>query len=518
MVKVFSKSSYIELLESERKEFPKRINDTKLKTNPIKIDLVIWNLINKFSITKFFHLFIKHCPSCGRNYSEIFIDYYINKKILCRKCKFKTKLYTTLISFVLSAISRSLNIPKKRFPEILRENEPLKRLALSYIEGIGRNGFRIPTIPIGPPVVFWSITQRCNLNCTHCYVDQNSNEISYEEACTVIDQLSEAKNFILVFFGGEPLLREDVFDLMRYALKKQINVAIASNGTLIDSQMAKKLKDIGVGYVQVSIDGLKDVHEQIRGSGTFEKTISAIKNCINEGLYTCIGTTITKLNVHQIYDIVDLAKSLKIQKFQMVDFVPSGKAATQAHISLTPLQIEKFSIIVCDIWQRLIEEGYPLTLSYKNPIFARIMAQRFPKVFIAPFFKAIFSIEALSYFNFSERLQNGVFSKQSPFDPFITGCECGVFTMHIRSNGDVTPCPLNPAVLGNIKKHHIQKIWLGSPILNQYRSLKYEGQCGKCNYKTICGGCRAKVFITSGSSIASDPTCLLEIRNRNEKK
>jgi len=518
LVKVYSKSSYVELAESVSKEFPKRISDRKLKTKAIKRDLAIWNLINKFHITKFFHLFIKQCPSCGRNYSEVFMDYYINKKILCRKCKYKTIFYTTLISFVLNAVSRSLNIPKKRFSEILGTSEPLKRLALSYIEGMGRYGFKLPTIPIGPPVVFWSVTQRCNLNCTHCYVNQDPNELSYEEACNVIDQLSEAKNFILVFFGGEPLLREDIFDLMRYASKKHINVALASNGTLINTEMAKKLKDIGVGYVQISIDGLKDVHDQIRGIGTFEKAISAIKNCLNEGLYTCIGTTITKLNVHQIYEIVDLAKSLKIQKFQMVDFVPSGKAASQAHISLTSLQIEKFSVIVCDIWQKIIEEDYPLTLSYKNPVFARIMAQRFPKVFIAPFFKSIFSKEALSYFNFSERLSSGVFSKQSPFDPFISGCECGVFTMHIKSNGDVTPCPLNPAFLGNIKKHHAQKIWIGSLILNQYRSLKYEGQCGKCNYKTICGGCRAKVFITSGSAIGTDPTCLLEIRNKDERK
>ena len=518
MVKVYSKSSFIELPEIESKEFPKRIYKSRVKAKTINLDLLISNLINKFHITKFFLLFIKQCPSCKRKFSEIFIDYYITKKIKCKKCKFKTKFFTTLISIVLNVISGSLNMPKERFREVLRNSESLKRLALSYIEGIGLYGFKMPTVPIGPPVVFWSVTQRCNLNCTHCFVDQDLQEMSFDDACTIIDQLSEAKNYILTFFGGEVLLRNDIFDLMRYASKKKINVALASNGTLITAEMAKKLKEVGVGYVQVSIDGLKDIHEQIRGIGTFEKAISAIKYCLNEGIYTCIGTTITKLNVHQIYEIVDMAKSLKIQKLQFVDFVPSGKASLKCHFSLTPLQIEKFCLIICDIWQKIIEEGYPLTLSYKNPIFARVLAQKFPKVKIAPFFKAVFSKEALSYFNFSERLQQGVFSQQSPFDPFISGCECGVFTMHIKSNGDVTPCPLNPAVLGNVKEHHVQKIWLDSPILNQYRSLKYEGQCGKCNYKTICGGCRAKVFITSGSSIGSDPTCLLEIRNKDERK
>jgi radical SAM protein with 4Fe4S-binding SPASM domain len=414
---------------------------------------------------------------------------------------------------VLNAISRSLNIPKKRFPEILRENKPLKRLFLSYIEGIGMYGFNMPTIPIGPPVVFWSVTHRCNLNCTHCYVDQDSKEMPYDEARIIIDQLSEAKNFILIFFGGESLLRNDIFDLMRYASKKNIRVGLASNGILINEEIAKRLKEAGCGYVQVSIDGLKEVHEQIRGIGTFEKSISAIKHCLKEGIYTCIGSTITKQNVHQIYDLIELAKSLRVQKFQIVDFVPSGKASSQSHISLTPLQIEKFCVIVGDIWQKNVEEGVPLTLSYKNPIFGRTLTQRFPKVIIAPFFKSVCLGEALSYFDFSERLYDGVFSKQSPFDPFISGCECGVFTLHIKSNGDVTPCPLNPAYLGNVKKHHLQKIWLNSPILNQYRSLKYEGKCGKCNYKSICGGCRAKAFISSGSNITSDPTCLFEIKN-----
>ncbi|MFX1325305.1 MAG: radical SAM protein [Promethearchaeota archaeon] len=513
MVKSYPKQEEIHLVLDEVREFPTIRSKKSSKLKTMKSDLLVWNLVNKFSFTKLFHLFNKRCKSCGRKYSEIFVDYYIERQFKCKKCRIKSIFYTTPISFVLNAISRSLDMPKNRFREILEKNKPLKRLALSYIEGIGMYGFKMPTIPIGPPVVFWSVTHKCNLNCTHCYVDQDTEEIPYNEACTIIDQLSEAKNYILIFFGGEALLRNDIFDLMMYATNKNINVALASNGTLITAQIAKTLKDIGVGYIQVSIDGLKDVHEEIRGKGTFDKAISAIKNCVSEGLYTCIGSTITKQNVHQIYDLVDLAKSLKIQKFEIVDFVPSGKASSQAQIALTPLQIEKFSRIVCDIWQDLMKEGYPLTISYKNPVFGRILAQQFPKVIIAPFFKSIFSREAISFFDFSERLSIGVFSKQSPFSPFITGCECGVFTIHIKSNGEVTPCPLNPTYLGNVKKSHIQKIWQGSPVLNQYRGLKYEGQCGKCNFKTICGGCRAKAFIKTGSNITSDPTCLFEIQN-----
>jgi len=515
LVKSYSRSELFEIPATTEKRFPKSLEMMKAKGKSLKFDLILWKIINKLQFRNFLRIFNKRCETCERKFSEIFLNYYITGEIECKKCKNKTIIYTRLISFVLNAISRSLNLPKNDFAEILKDSKPLKRLALSYIEGIGMFGLKVPITPIGPPVVFWSVTHRCNLNCTHCYVYQDSpkKEMTYDEACTIIDQLSEAKNFILVFFGGEALLRQDIFDLMRYASEKNVQAALASNGTLITEEVAKKLKDVGVGYVQVSIDGLKDVHEQIRGIGTFEKAISAIEICLNEGLYTCIGTTITQQNVHQIYDLVELAKSLKVQKFEIIDFVPSGKASHQAHVTLSPLQIEKFGAVICDIWQKLMGENYPLTLSYKNPVFARILSQRFPDVITAPFFKGIFSKEAITYFNFSERLRKGVFGKQSPFSPVITGCECGVFTMHIKANGDVTPCPLNPTFLGNVKNHHIQTIWQKSPILNQYRSLKYEGQCGKCLYKTVCGGCRAKVYITSGSSIKSDPTCLLEIRN-----
>ena len=205
----------IKLSEIENHRFPERILNTKVKTKGLKLDLLIWNIINKFHITKFFHLFNKHCLTCGRDFSEIFIDYYINKKIECRKCKYKTIFSTALISFVLNTVSRSLNIPKKRFPEILKENKPLKRLALSYIEGIGMYGFKMPTVPIGPPVVFWSVTHRCNLNCTHCYVDQDLKEIPFDEACEIINQLSEAKNFILIFFGGEAISGEHLHHQVR---------------------------------------------------------------------------------------------------------------------------------------------------------------------------------------------------------------------------------------------------------------------------------------------------------------
>ncbi|MFX1320221.1 MAG: radical SAM protein [Promethearchaeota archaeon] len=501
----------IQTIETKEELYIKSIYE---KARFVRSELLYWNLINKLPLRKIFRQFLKVCPSCGRKYSDIFIDYYIDKKIFCKRCKFSAILNSSIISLALNIVARTLKMPKNAFRKILMSSPSLKRLVLTYIEGVGIYGLRVPQVPAGPIITLWSITHRCNLNCTHCFIHQNGGmkELSFNEVCDVIDQLYEAKNYVLGFTGGEALLRNDIFDIIKYAYKKKMHLALATNGTLITLEVAEKLKDAGLGYVQVSIDGLEDIHDKIRGSGVFKKAIQGIKNSINAGLYVSMDVVITKFNVKQIYDLINLAKKLGVSKFEILDFVPSEKAACVEEIALTPLEMEQFGAIVCDIWKQLMNENYPMTLSYKNPIFNRILAQRYPNIGFMPFFKGTFPKDAIKFFNFSERLVKGVFGEQTPFSPFITGCESGIYVIHIKPNGDVTPCPLNAAYLGNIKKHHIQKIWQQSPILNEYRGLNFKGYCGKCVYKTVCGGCRAKVFLKTGTYNHYDHTCVLNCK------
>jgi len=485
----------------------------------VNSNLILWNIVNKLPTKIFLRRFLIRCPSCKRTLSQTAIDYYINSEFQCKKCKIKTVFYAKLISIVFDLIEHALKIPKKQFKHIIRDNKSLKRLALSYIEGAGNFGLRIPQIPGGPIITIWSITHKCNLSCNHCYVPQNNEieELSYKEVTSIINQLSESNNLVLGFSGGEPLLHKDIFKIIKYGSKKGMTIALASNATLIDEIKANELANAGVNYVQVSIDGLQDVHDGIRGKGAFNKAINGIKNCLKVGLYVSMDVVITKLNVGQIHDLIELAKSLKVQEFEILDFVPSENACLQAHLALTPKEIEIFGANLCDIWKELIEKNYPLTLSYKNPIFTRILAQRFSNVFKMPFFKGVFPKDAIKFFNFSNRLHKGIFGEQTPFSPFVTGCESGIYVIHIKPNGDVTPCPLNPLILGNLKRNHIRVIWLKSSILNSYRKLKFKGQCGKCIYRIICGGCRAKVFLTCHSYIQSDPSCLL-VNKKNRKK
>ncbi|MFX1451516.1 MAG: radical SAM/SPASM domain-containing protein [Promethearchaeota archaeon] len=475
------------------------------------LDLLMWNLVNKLGILNPFKIFLGTCKACKRKNSEIFVDFYLDKEIKCRKCKLKAIFLTKLISISLNLVCHALKMPNGQFKRILRENISIRRLLESYIEGIGIFGLKIPQISAGPIITIWSITDKCNLNCSHCYIHKNTGnkELTYDEACNVIDQLYKAKNLVVGFTGGEPLLREDIFDLIKYISEKSMSTALATNGILISPSIAQKLKYAGLGYIQISIDGLEQLHDKSRGKGSFQNAIQGIKNCLDAGLYVSMDVVITKLNANQIYELVDLAKELKVQKLELLDFVPSQKAVDKEHYALSPLQVEKFGYLLCNIWEKLMKENYPLTISYKNPIFNKILAQRMPNSQVIPFFKGGFPKNALKYFNFSERLSKGIFSEQTPFSPFITGCESGVYVIHIKPNGEVTPCPLNPRVIGSVKKNNIQDIWLHSPVLNEYRNLQFEGECGKCIYKIICGGCRAKVFIFNKSLTKSDPTCIL---------
>ncbi len=491
-------------------------NDTGIKN---KLQLILANFARKFYGKTIFRRYLGRCPRCGGSLAGAFIEHFIGQKLTCKLCRKRARKFNRIASFGLNVICRALQMPPGCFTYILQANEGLCTLLLNYLEGLGKFGLRIPFIPAGPVLTIWSITDRCNLDCKHCYMDKNRvrNEITFEEACKVIDQLVEARNMILGFSGGEPLLRKDIFNLITYGKSKGMSIALATSGILVTPSVASKLKCAGLGHIQISIDGMEAVHDEIRGKGRFRQAIAGIHSALEAGLYVSMDVVVTKRNVHQIHDLVDLAKTLGVQKFELLDFVPCERASALQDEALSPLEIERFALTVCKIWRDLMERNYPLTLSYKNPIFTRILSQRFPNIQLMPFFKGVFPKEALKFFNFSKRLQKGVFEEQNPFSPFITGCEAGFYIIHIKPTGEITPCPLNPCVLGNIRGNHIRDVWQNSPVLNLYRDLEFEGKCGKCTHKTTCGGCRAKTYVLEGKLGGSDPTCMWNLPDNRKK-
>ena len=392
------------------------------------------------------------------------------------------------------------------------------------MKGIKKYGIRIPFTPAGPFEIVWNFTYTCNLKCKHCYEDAGASrpELSTEQACEVIDKLSRIANIglpALSFSGGEPLMRKDFFEIAAYAKKKIPFISIATNGTLLTKDNVKRLREIGVGYVEISLDGSsKEVHENFRRvPGCFEKTVKGIKNCVDENVDACIATTVHKENLNETLEILELAEQMGV-RFMHFNYIPTGRAKEHLKLDLTPkerlglLQILGDKIV--DLYIRSQEEKQKAgktNISTEKifstcPQFAsvvkKIAKERGHDYTVSAHYAAMKGVEAVAN--------------------FLGGCGAGRLYIALEPNGDIKPCVFFPTnedtVLGNILKDDFENVWDNNPILWNLRTrekletYKVNGKvvgCGKCEDKYICGGCRARSYgYFNGNLNAADIGCI----------
>jgi len=345
---------------------------------------------------------------------------------------------------------------------------------------------------IQPPfMVSYSITTKCNLKCKHCYsnsVDQASpDELSTGEAFGLMDDLSRWGIGLLIIDGGEPLCREDVLDVVKYASSKGIRATIGSNGTLIDESMARKMLDAGVMAVAISVDGADAVtHDSFRGvSGAFEQTLRGIEASRNAGLPFQLNMVIRKDNLSQLEDMLRLAVDLGANAAEVFDLVAAGRAKHECHeLVLSPEErkqaMEQLAEAQGDYPILIRVPGcpmYPLLLQQKQ-----IQPKHFPK-------------EMLRRVPYYER-----------------GCAAGMPMGYVMvlSDGEVNPCMLLQVRLGNVREQSIISIWENSPVLAQLRQRELlKGECGVCSSRSTCSGCRGRAYEERGDMMATDPGCWL---------
>ncbi|MCK4347804.1 MAG: radical SAM protein, partial [Thermoplasmatales archaeon] len=219
----------------------------------------------------------------------------------------------------------------------------------------------------------WDVTYACNLKCKHCYTNAGvplENELTTEEAKNAIDKLDRVSVPIIAFSGGEPLVRKDLLELAKYAHDKGIYVAVATNGTLITKRKAREMKEAGIQFTQISLDGASaETHDNFRGiDGVYEKTIRGVKNCVNEGFFVNIATTATKYNFNEVPKIMDLCEELGVDWFMAYNFVPTGRGKFISENDLTPVEREQ---VLKDLWEKLKNGGKVSVLS-TAPQFARV--------------------------------------------------------------------------------------------------------------------------------------------------
>ena len=332
------------------------------------------------------------------------------------------------------------------------------------------------------------LTERCNLKCKHCYQrGGRQHEMSLAEIKALISEASAMlKDWTAAYgiefspsvnaTGGEPFLREDIFEILNEFVEAGFEAYLLSNGTLITSDKAKALAGLGVKGVQVSIEGPEEIHEGIRGKGSFASSLNGIKHLLNAGMAVTMNVTLSDMNAPYFMDIVKLAYYLGVQKLGFSRLVPSGRGAIMLN---RMLKTEKVKELYEEIFS-LNTIGF--TIVTGDPVASQMKAPA-----------------------------DNISSDATPSG----GCAAGVSGLTILPDGTVTPCRRLPISIGNVRRDSLREIWATSDVLNLLRDKsKYDGKCAKCGRWSMCRGCRAIAYAYSQAKgennfLAEDPQCFI---------
>lgn len=359
---------------------------------------------------------------------------------------------------------------------------------------------------IAPPLrlVALEITRRCPLACRHCRGDSRDadypDELRFDEIAAIIDSISPPRghNPILIITGGEPLTRPDVFDIASHATAAGLRTVLATCGHLLDDAAVRRLLDAGVSRISVSIDGASaDTHDRFRGvPGAFDKTLGGIATAHRLGLPFQVNSTITALNAADLERLHDLAVTLGAAAFHPFLLVPVGRGTALAPQALSPADYE-------DVLARIarIAATSPLEINPTcAPHYIRVARQTARREgFELP----------VSRHGLPPRDASGCAPVTLGSAP--RGCLGGQGFVFVSHTGIVQPCGFLDLPAGDLRKeeYDLGRVWASSPFFRDLRDrARYGGACGVCEYRDLCGGCRARAWHKTGDYLAAEPNCL----------
>ena len=363
---------------------------------------------------------------------------------------------------------------------------------LRYVQGAGEQKNGVSTGR--GPVVVWNCTKTCNLKCMHCYANSDSKkykgELSTMEAKSLINDFHEFKVPVILFSGGEPLLREDLFELIEYAGNYKIRSTISTNGTLIDKDIANRIKQSGVGYVGISLDGIGSKHDEFRRTrGCFDKALKGIQNCREVKQKVGLRFTINKHNYDQLEDIFHLIKEEKINRVCFYHLVYSGRGSEMIKDDISS---EESRAAMDFIMEKTIELGDKVEIltvdNHADTVYLYLQAQKkYPHL-------------ADNIYNLMK--MNG-------------GNRSGIAIANVDYLGNVHADQFTAQYsFGNVKERSFREIWedTTNPIMRGLKDRKnlLKGRCSKCKWLSVCNGnFRTRAESVTGDFWASDPACYL---------
>lgn len=326
-----------------------------------------------------------------------------------------------------------------------------------------------------PPlrVLFWESTARCNLTCAHCRRDKadTGDELPGDDVRRLLEEAARLGPPLVVFSGGEPLLRDDWQPLAAHARSLGLNIALATNGTLIDDAAAGRIREAGFRRVAVSLDGADAAtHDAVRGPGAFEAATAGIAALRRAGQPVQINATLSRANAGQLDALVDLSRSVEAEALHLFVLVPVGCGVDLAKTQqLPPRQYVEVLGRVLDLRQSG-RAGLELRPTCA-PQYHRLAGER------------------------GAALPG-------------RGCLCGVSVLFVGHDGTVRPCGYLPVDCGTIRRQRLDDIWRGSTVLRSLRDADaLGGACGQCDWRFRCGGCRARAYAATGDYLAAEPGC-----------
>jgi len=458
----------------------------------------LWNaVLNTPPVKWMLKTTLKKCPKCNRSPLETALDNYAGINTLkCSSCS----LYARVIVFWIGFIQKALAVEKSRVSKLFADSY-VRRAINSIVSGFAEFGFNRPIRIHAPFLVVWNFTYKCNLKCKHCYSESGNiskTELSTEEAKKVVNQIADFGVTSLAFSGGEPLMRKDFFEVARHAVEAGLYVSLATNGTLLNKENVRKLKEIGVHYVEVSLDGANaTTHDFFRGkSGAFDQTMQGLKNCLKQDICTCVAITGTKNNLTEIPAVLEMSENMGIDRFTLFNFVPVGRGKDIVASDPSPQEREQ---LLCYLNKKLAEE-HKIAILSTTPQLARVALQAH-----SPTQDDI--IMPLAHMEATK-----ISKRATALADFIGGCGAGRFYCAISPEGNVQPCVFMPLVVGNLKTEKLEDIWLNSPVFKDLRDRgNLKGRCGSCEFKFVCGGCRARAYAYHDDYLMSDPGCIRKL-------
>jgi heme b synthase len=340
-----------------------------------------------------------------------------------------------------------------------------------------------------PRVIAWEVTRSCNLACVHCRASAvhgpYEGELTTSEALALVDQIAGFAEPILILTGGDPLMRGDIFAIAAHAIERGLTTVMSPNGTLVTPEVARRMREVGIRRISVSIDfPTAAEHDDFRGvPGAFDGAVRGVANALAAGVEVQINSTITRLNVHHLPALLALAERLGAVSFHPFMLVPTGRGKELEEQELPPEEYEKALNWMYDAQQTSELFFKPTDV----PHYWRVMRQRAKadgtKLTVHP-------------------------HAHGGMDTLSRGCLAGVGFCFISHTGQVQPCGYFDVAAGDVRAQPFSDIWHHSPLFVRLRDLsQLKGKCGACEYRIVCGGCRARAYECTGDYMAEEPYC-----------